>query len=119
MEALNLDIAAAEKARNKDIVQATSSNEPSFFKDASSDNEESSYSDKEESLTEDTAEGEASKEDSSEDEVVPRPRNAKGKRATSSKPPGDQPLDKRSRQSTTEEEFDIAKVVEVIEKTPL
>ncbi|KAL7959383.1 hypothetical protein V8C34DRAFT_304023 [Trichoderma compactum] len=34
-------------------------------------------------------------------------------------PPGDQPLDKRLRQSTAEEEFDIAKVVEAIEQNPL
>ncbi|KAL6827663.1 hypothetical protein V8C40DRAFT_286657 [Trichoderma camerunense] len=119
MKTLNLDIAAAEKAGNKNIVQATSSDEKSSCKVASSDSKEISYSDQESSIAEDTAEEEASEEDSSEGEAAPRPSNAEGKRVASPMPPGDQPLDKRLRQSTTEEVFDIAKVVEAIEKNPV
>lgn len=113
-----LDI-AAEPAQKKDIVQATSSNEPSFRKDASSNSEESSYSDNKESITVNTTEEEASDHESSEVEAAPRPSNAEGKRAASPMPPGDQPLDKRPRQSTAEEDFDIDKVVEAIENSPL
>ncbi|KAL6696636.1 hypothetical protein J3F84DRAFT_370744 [Trichoderma pleuroticola] len=119
MEAWTLGITAAEKARNNNIVQATSSNEPSFHKDASSGSEESSHSDKEESITEEATEEEASDEDVSDEEIVPRLLNAEGKRVASPTPPGDQPLDKRPRQSTAEEEFDIAKLVEAIENPSL
>ncbi|KAL6806673.1 hypothetical protein GGI42DRAFT_321803 [Trichoderma sp. SZMC 28013] len=80
--------------------------------------DESSHIDEEDTITEDTAEEESFKGNFSEEEPVPSLPNANGKRVASSMPPGDQPLDKRPRQSTAEEEFDIAKVVEAIEKSP-
>ncbi|KAL7938550.1 hypothetical protein V8C35DRAFT_288418 [Trichoderma chlorosporum] len=51
--------------------------------------------------------------DVAKEEVVPTLQNSKGKRAAPSPtPPGDQPLNKRQRQSSTEEEFDPLKMVE-------
>ncbi|KAK4073638.1 hypothetical protein Trihar35433_3112 [Trichoderma harzianum] len=81
--------------------------------------DDSSYIDEDEVITEYATEEEGSEEDFSEEEVVPIPPKAEGKRVASPMPPGDQPLDKRPRQSTAEEDFDIAKVVEAIEKNPL
>ncbi|KAK0765157.1 hypothetical protein N5P37_002635 [Trichoderma harzianum] len=112
--------AVTEAINNEDLANLLFPDPVPLLEDLQSEGSyESLYIDEEEAITEDTAEEEASKEDSSEEEVVPRPRNAKGKRAASSKPPGDQPLDKRPRQSTTEEEFDIATVVDAIENNPL
>ncbi|QYS95768.1 hypothetical protein H0G86_003042 [Trichoderma simmonsii] len=81
--------------------------------------DDSSYIDEDEVITEYATEEEGSEEDFSEEEVVPIPPKAEGKRVASPMPPGDQPLDKRPRQSTAEEEFDITKVVEAIEQNPL
>ncbi|KAL7788869.1 hypothetical protein V8C43DRAFT_307144 [Trichoderma afarasin] len=81
--------------------------------------DDSSYIDEDEVITEYATEEEGSEEDFSEEEVVPIPPKAEGKRVASPMPPGDQPLDKRPRQSTAEEDFDIAKVVEAIGKTLL
>ncbi|KAL6818023.1 hypothetical protein J3E69DRAFT_374843 [Trichoderma sp. SZMC 28015] len=81
--------------------------------------DDSSYIDEDESITEYTTEEEDSEEDFSEEEIAPIPPKAEGKRVASPITPGDQPLNKRPRQSTTEEVFDIAKVVEAIEKNPV
>ncbi|KAK4077144.1 uncharacterized protein Triagg1_4111 [Trichoderma aggressivum f. europaeum] len=60
-----------------------------------------------------------SEDEFSEEEIISRAPNAEGKRVASPSPLGHQPLDKRPRQSTAEEEFDIDKVVEAIEQNPL
>ncbi|KAJ4861690.1 hypothetical protein T069G_02644 [Trichoderma breve] len=81
--------------------------------------DDSSYIDEDESITEYTTEEEDPEEDFSEEEIIPIPPKAEGKRVASPMLPGDQPLNKRPRQSTAEEDFDIARVVGAIEQNAM